>query len=69
MKNIWEQDKKQNKNGQKAPNNEKYKLMYFVPYILFVFILMVFLNEEGGELIQNIKYFKKIYIFPHFVHL
>jgi len=32
------------KNGQKTPNDEKYKLMYFVPYILFVFILMVILK-------------------------
>jgi hypothetical protein len=32
------------KKRTKAPNNEKYKLMYFVPYIIFLFILMVILK-------------------------
>ena len=59
MKNIWEQDQKK-KNGKKNTNNEKYKLMYFVSYILFVFILMVilkittypYLKKKIAELIQ-----------------
>jgi len=41
MKNIWEQNKNpriKKAPDKKNPKNEKYKLMYFVPYMLFVFI-------------------------------
>jgi hypothetical protein len=45
MKNTWEQDKKKTHKKPPMGNNEKYKLVYFVPYISFVIILIMMILE------------------------